>query len=325
MKQRSITSLVALGLLAACASPDAGPTAVNQDSQLSLAVGNGNDRGDGPDGVRVHHVRGWESNPSNAAKLAAARRSPNMTYHGGKIMTTSIVRAIFWGTSWTNATAAGDKITGLDSFYAGWGNSAIARTNIEYTGTNGTVGASSTYRGHIVDATAASGGSSTAAILAEVCRVIAANGIAVDPAGNDYFPVYTDVPRGSAGYCAWHAAGTCGGKAVQFAFFWKLDTDSGCNPADTQTGHSQGLAALANVSAHELSEAVTDPASPGAWYDASGNENSDKCAWVFNTTSYQRLSNGAVFKVQGNWSNRAYTAGTGYANSSGQKGCLNQY
>ena len=37
-----------------------------------------------------------------------ARRSPNMTYHGGKIMTTAVTGAIFWGTSW--GTYQGDKI-----------------------------------------------------------------------------------------------------------------------------------------------------------------------------------------------------------------------
>ena len=79
-------------------------------------------------------------------------------------------------------------------------------------------------------------------------------------------------------------------------------------------------AALANVAAHELSEAVTDPYASGAWYDATGNENADKCAWVFNQTR-NALSNGTTWKLQGNWSNAAYSAGTGFANSSGQKGC----
>lgn len=315
--KRSVAPITILAFLAACSAPDSGPTADNPNSQLSLATG-GNSEFAGPPEVKVHHIRGY-------AQSLARSRSPNMTYHGGKIMPTSKVRSIFWGTSWGTAASVGDKITGMDSFYAGWGGSAIARTNIEYTGTGGTVGASSTFNGHVIDLSAASGGGNSAAILTEVCNVISNNGIVIDPAGNDYFPVYTDLPRGSAGYCAWHSAGTCGGKLVQFAFFWRLDGDSGCDPADATTGHSQGLAAIANVSAHELSEAVTDPASPGAWYDLSGNENSDKCAWVFNATSVQTLSNAAKFKVQGNWSNRAYTAGTGYANSSGQKGCLNQF
>ena len=65
---------------------------------------------------------------------------------------------------------------------------------------------------------------------------------------------------------------------MQFAYFFKLDGDAGCDPGDTSGLHSQGFAAIANVSAHELSEARTDPANPGAWYDASGEENGDKCA-----------------------------------------------
>ena len=242
--------------------------------------------------------------------------SPLMTYHGGKIMPTANVRAIFWGSSW--GTYTGDKITGIDSYITtGWTNSNYAKTSDEYTGTNGQVGPTSTYGGHIVDGTTASGGSKTSVILAEVCKVITNP----DTSGNGYYPVYTDVPRGHAGYCAWHSAGSCGGVAVQFAFFFKLDGDAGCDPQDTSGLHSQGLAALANVSGHELSEARSDPASPGAWYDSSGAENGDKCAWTFGAPLVT-FSNGSKWKIQGEWSNAAYTAGTGYPNSSGQKGCL---
>ncbi len=116
------------------------------------------------------------------------------------------------------------------------------------------------------------------------------------------------MPRGSAGYCAWHSGGTCGGHRVEFAFFFKLDGDSGCDPQDTSGLHSQGLAAIANVSGHELSEARTDPASPGAWYDSSGQENGDKCAWTFNVPLVT-FSNGTQWKIQGEWSNAAYNSG----------------
>lgn len=256
----------------------------------------------------------WAKGVNNAS-VGQAKRSPNMTYHGGKIMTTANITAIFWGTSW--ATYTGDKITGMASYYAGWNNSNYAKTNIEYTGSNGKVGATASYAGQYIDSTAASGGGNTSAILAEVCKEITNP----DATGNGYYPVYTDVPRGSAGYCAWHSAGTCGGKTVQFAFFFKLDGDSGCDPQDTSGLHSQGLAAIANVSGHELSEALTDPASPGAWYDSRGAENGDKCAWTFGAPLVT-FSNGTQWKIQGEWSNAAYTAGTGYPNSSGQKGCL---
>ena len=261
----------------------------------------------------------WPRDIYGSMQLKRRLQNPNMTYHGGKIMTTAVIKTIFWGPSW--ATSPGDKITGIDSFYTGWNNSNYANTTTEYTGTNGTVGATSSYQGHIVDTSTASGGGSTSAILGEVCKQVTAGNIVPDPAGNGYYAVYTDLKRGSAGYCAWHSAGTCGGKALQFAFFWNLDGDSGCDPLDTLNGHSQGLAAIANVSAHELAEAVTDPASPGAWYDAAGAENGDKCAWTFGGPT-ATFSNGSKWKVQGEWSNAAFTAGTGYPNSSGDKGCI---
>jgi hypothetical protein len=141
-----------------------------------------------------------------------------------------------------------------------------------------------------------------------------------DTSGNGYYPVYTDVPRGNANYCAWHSSGTAHGVTVQFAFFFKLDGDPVCDPQSTVAGESQGLAALANVSAHEMSEARSDP-NLNAWYDNSGAENGDKCAWTFNAP-YVTFSNGSMWKLQGEWSNQAYSAGTGYPNSYGQKGCL---
>ena len=98
---------------------------------------------------------------------------------------------------------------------------------------------------------------------------------------------------------------------VQFGFFFNLDGDPGCDPQSPGSlGHSQGLAALANVSGHELSEMLTDP-QLNAWYDQQGDENSDKCAWTWNGTV---SIGGQSWKIQGNWSNAAASARSGYAN-----------
>ncbi|MFL6353755.1 MAG: hypothetical protein ACJ74Z_18165 [Bryobacteraceae bacterium] len=262
----------------------------------------------------IRWARGFEPSARLREAQPSSGNSPNMTNHGGPIMRSVVTQAIFWGTSW--ARYNGDKITGLDSWYSGFGNSNYAKTSDEYTGSNGQVGPGTTYVGHVVDTSASSSGSKTSAILAEVCKAVPNP----DPSGNGYYPVYADTPRHGS-YCAYHSYGTCGGTRVQFAYFFSLDGDSGCDPQDTSTLHSQGLAALANVSGHELSEARTDPASPGAWYDSSGAENGDKCAWTFNVPLVD-FSNGTRWKIQGEWSNAAYNARTGYPNSSGQKGCI---
>ena len=277
-----------------------------------------------PPMLGIHWARGVNPNArvdEAAAHQGAARRNVNMTYHGGKIMPTAVTKAIYWGQSWNNSMFIGDKISGLDTWYSGFSNSNYAVTSDEYTGSNGQVGRSTTHQGNVVDTSTASGGNNTSVILNEVCKEVSNGNITPDPSGNGYYPVYVDVKRGNAGYCAYHSAGMCGGKLVQFAFFFNLDGDPGCDPVDTTTGHSQGLAALSNVSGHELSEARTDPASPGAWYDSSGQENGDKCAWTFNVPSV-RFSNGSNWKIQGEWSNAAFNNGTGYPNSKGQRGCL---
>ena len=275
--------------------------------------------GNEPPMLGIHWARGFD--PYSLARRVShqqgTRKSPDMTWHNGEILTVAATASIFWGTSW--ATSPGDKITGIDRWYGGFSGSNFAAASDEYTGTNGQVTADITYAGHVIDMSAASGGNRTSAILAEVCKEVTAP----DPNGNGYYAVYTDLPRGNANYCAWHSAGTCGGKPVQFAFFWKLDGDPGCDPQSTVSGESQGLAALANVSGHELSEARTDPAS-GGWYDSSGQENGDKCAWTFNVP-FVIFSDGSEWKIQGLWSNAAYNAGTGYPNSLGQNGCLDGY
>ena len=267
-----------------------------------------------PPMMGIRWARGFNPNYlASRVRAARTRKSPNMTWHGGKIMTTAVTGNIFWGPSW--GSYLGDEISGLDEWYLGFSNSHYAMTSDEYTGANGQVAPAISHIGHVTDISAAAGGNNTSAILAEVCKAVTP-----DPSGNGYYAVYTDIPRGNSGYCAWHSYGTCGGTPVQFAFFWKLDGDPGCDPLDTSGLHSEGLAALSNVSGHELSEARTDPRN-GGWYDSSGNEDGDKCAWTFNVPLVP-FSDGRQWKIQGEWSNAAYNAGTGYPNSSGLKGCL---
>lgn len=105
---------------------------------------------------------------------------------------------------------------------------------------------------------------------------------------------------------------------VQFGFFFSLDGDPGCDPGDTSGWHSQGFAALANVSGHELSETLTDP-DGGGWYAHSGDENADECAWTFGHPLLT-FKNGSQWKVQGNWSNNALDAGTSYLGAG--SGCI---
>ena len=218
---------------------------------------------------------------------------------------------VYWGSKW-NTSFAGDKITGLDSLYSNIGGTPYANTNSEYTDSSGNVSTSVGKLPNLTDYSATpSGAPSTSQVLAEIAFVTNNR-----PVANAYYPVYTDQPRGSAGYCAWHSSGTINGTPVEFGFFFNLDGDPGCDPkAPTNPGHSQGLSALANVSGHELSEMLTDP-ELNAWFDQKGAENSDKCAWTFD--GLVTTNDGQSWKIQGNWSNAAAAAHSGYANG----GCI---
>jgi hypothetical protein len=255
----------------------------------------------------IHWAKGF--GPKKGARPTS---SPNLIYHGGPVQHGVAVQSIFWGSTWGSE---GAKIADLDTFYKGTGGSSYAGTNTEYTDAKGNVSSSVSFSGHVIDLSATNAnGQRTSQILGEVCSQIS------NPVANGYYPVYVDQPRGGAQFCAWHSAGTCGGVNVTFAFFFKLDGDAGCDPEDSTTGHTQGVAALGNVSGHELSEMLTDP-QLNAWYDSGGEENADKCAWSFGS-DYVTFKNRSIWKIQGNWSNGAYDSNSGYPNRSGQNGCL---
>ncbi len=235
-----------------------------------------------------------------------------MTYHGGSVLTTNKTMAVFWGSQWSATSFQGDKVTGLDSFFSGMSGSKIEGVASEYSGIQN----SSQYLGHTFDLSAAPNGApTTSQAVAEACKV---TNNAPDPSAI-YF-LYTSTGAGHVSYCAWHSYGNCSnGAAVQVAYMPNIDGLAGCDPQDTWTTHSQGLAALANVTSHEMIEAITDPRN-GGWYDGAGSEIGDKCAWSFH--SVETLANGSQWKLQMEWSNNAYSTNTGYPNTSGQNGCL---
>jgi len=298
MKTRTfLASFFGLALVVAgCAAPD--DASLETQSELNGA--------NEPPGAHIFAAKGGGKKGGG---------SPLMTYHGGPVLHTNTTTAIFWGSEWSSTSFQGDKVTGLDTFFGGLNKSSFASTSTEYTDGSGNVTTSSTYHGHVFDlSTAPRRAIQVSDAVAEACKVTNDN-----PDPNGVYFLYTSTGAGHVNYCAWHSHGTCSnGASVQVAYMPNIDGIAGCDPQDTTTSHSEGLAALVNVTSHEWSEAITDPAL-NAWYDSSGEENGDKCAWSFhNDVSV----GGQQWKVQMEWSNAAYNAGTGYPNLSGQNGCL---
>jgi hypothetical protein len=89
-----------------------------------------------------HFVRGESSEAVKAARHAASLSpgasvsSPDVIWHNGPILPATATAAIFWGKKWAKSSFVSDKITGLDSWYKGFGGSGYAATCDEYTGSS---------------------------------------------------------------------------------------------------------------------------------------------------------------------------------------------
>lgn len=111
-------------------------------------------------------------------------------------------------------------------------------------------------------------------------------------------------------YCGWHTHASINARDIKYAFVGNAARClNACAAQSTGPNGDAGGDASASIVAHELEEAVSDP-DLNAWFDNSGEENADKCAWTFGTT--QRASNGAAFNmtlggknflIQRNWVN----------------------
>jgi hypothetical protein len=255
-----------------------------------------------------------DSKPHSVSGNAGS--SVDMTLHGGNILQAATAYSIFWGSYGT------DIQSGMTAFFNGFSGSSIANASKEYNGVNNVfVSGNTSYGGAYTDSSSPPRKAlSTSSAVTEACNMSGNN-----PDPNGVYFIFTSTGAGHVSYCAWHSWGTCSnGKPVQVAYMPNIAGQAGCDPGAPYgtingTAESQGLAALANVTSHEFSEAITDPRGTG-WFDSSNGENGDKCAWSFHNNV--NFSNNSTWKLQMEWSNYAFDHNTGYANRSGQNGCL---
>jgi serine protease len=119
-------------------------------------------------------------------------------------------------------------------------------------------------------------------------------------------------------FCAWHDyngdAGLTGGAAASsygdIAFTnlpYIPDMGASCGASYVNAGAAGALDGVTIVGGHEFAETITDQNPGGGWWDnATGMENSDKCAWngTGGTTGAQNVAFATgSFAMQSNWSN----------------------
>jgi hypothetical protein len=283
MKILEITGLVGvLGALTICSG-----TAIAQSSN------------EGSQGIPAEAAGGTLQRgvaPSNLPGQARINGTKNLIDHGGRILPAAKIYYIWWGnqSAWPS-----DAYLGLVALAGGMNGSSFLSDIFPQYMRGFPV--SSAYQASLFDSSAPpSRGPKTSAIVNEACSVISKNGLAPD-ATAVYVVLTSTFPRG-VNYCAWHSWGSCNGTTIQVAYLPNTAGVSGCNdPVLSCNSYSQGTQSIANVLSHEFSEAITD-ADSSAWFDSSGSEIGDKCAWQFQ--SCVNLTSGN-WQLQMEWSNSA--------------------
>lgn len=241
------------------------------------------------------------SGPHARAPKGGASSAPSpLLYGGGKLVPTSTTYAIWWGPS---SAFPADAQDGIETLLGGFGGSSYLAVADQYMPGGATASAFAT---SLFDPSAPpSHGPNTATVVNEVAAVLARNGLSPSP--NAVYLVYTsNFPH--LNFCAWHAAGTIGTTTVQVGYLPNTAGVAGCDPGNLfpkANSYSEGTRSLADSTAHEFMESVTDPIPVSGWADKNGQEIGDKCNFVYSTAAPIRLSNGSKWQIQEEWSNAA--------------------
>lgn len=259
----------------------------------------------------------------------------NLIYHGGPVMRTNKTYAIYWIPSGYSVSA--NYRTVIDGYFADTAAASGATSNVyavetQYYDTTGPIAYNSTFGGSVVNtnpfpASGCSlyGGNSVcltdSQLIAKINAVITAQGWLKNP--NTQFFIFT--PRnvgscygpGSCAYtqfCAYH--GYTGGLVYANQPY---AAKPGCDTGERPNGDDADP--TINVVSHEHREAINDP-QLNAWYDISGYEGSDKCAWMFGSSQgppgarYNQTINGRNYYLQQEWSNDGSTCLLQYSGTS---------
>jgi hypothetical protein len=228
-------------------------------------------------------------------KNAPARISPDdLNDLGGAVIAEANIYAIWWG---NRASFPADAMSGMDRFLSGFDGSGYLAVADQYVRSY----ARTTFVGHLLEESASPNHSpATEEVVAKVCQVLADARQA--PSSTALYLVFTDNFPEQSNFCAWHDGGLCpSGQRIHVAYLPNLANASQCDPGNLFqcNGLSEPTRALANVTAHEMLEMLTDPDGDG-WVDPSGQEIADKCAWRFGSC----VSLGSTrWQLQKEWSN----------------------
>ena len=253
--------------------------------------------------------------------------SNNLSYHGGPAMHVNTVYAIYWFPQGSTADPTYQSV--INTYFGDVAKASGATSNVYYSDTQyydstGSINYSSTFGGPIVDTNPfpASGCRdrytsiclTDGQLQTEIQNVISANHLTAN-LSTEFFMLTPKGVGSCAGsscafsyYCAYHSWIGTGSNAVLYANLpYAMTVPSACGSGESPNGSDAD--STINVASHEHNETITDPLGT-AWFDNSGNEDGDKCAWNFGSplsgaagAEYNQTINRDHYYLQQEWSN----------------------
>lgn len=247
----------------------------------------------------------------DAASPDARARANAITYHGGPVILGTTNVYVIWYGNWPASSTTPAILNNLLSHIGGSKYFNINTTYYDGTATH--VSNAVALQGSINDNYSLGHSLSDAAVKNVVTNAVTANLLPSDTNALYFVLTSSDVAEPSGFltlYCGWHDHAAIGGHDLKYSFVGDPSLNLNACSAQTSASPNSNVAAdaMASVVAHELEETTTDP-DLNAWFDSSGMENADKCAWTFGQTY---IANGAKanmkfgtrnYLIQRNWKN----------------------
>lgn len=240
-------------------------------------------------------------------------RGNGISYHGGPVLLGAPNLYYIWYGNWSGNTAQNI----LTNFASSLGGSSYFNINTTYYDGNGQhVTGLAAYAGSTTDSYSQGTALSDAAVQGIVANAIGGGKLPKDTNGVYMVLTSADVNETSGfctQYCGWHTSASISGSDIKYAFIGNPDRcPTACEQQTSSSpNNNTGADGMASIIAHEFEESVTDP-DLNAWYDFRGEENADKCAWTFGTTStasngsqYNVTLGGKQYLIQQNWVNQS--------------------
>lgn len=272
-----------------------------------------------------HHLtpngKGWgedKAGVSGEQTPATVTTGNGISYHGGPVMPNNVNVYFIWYGNWASGPRASDSsntTTLLDSLFSNTGlnGSGYEKINSTYGDNSHNVSGNVALAATAYDNYSQGTRLRDASVQKVVANAISSGKLPKDTNGVYFVLTSSDVNETSGfctKYCGWHTSASISGSDIKFAFVGNPDRcPSACEAQTNSPNGDSGADGMASVMAHETEEAISDP-DLNAWYDSSGAENADKCAWKWGPTTgtvgngaYNQTLAGKHWLIQMNWEN----------------------